>query len=75
MAFPVQHLLSLCAAGEIAKLPSFHDMFIGTIPGSVGETSTIAILIGAVDPDSYGYRKLEDYGYQYLQADLEWDCF
>ncbi len=40
--------LSLCAAGEIAKLPSFLDMFIGTIPGSVGETSTIAILIGAL---------------------------
>lgn len=27
---------------------SFLDMFIGWIPGSVGETSTIAILIGAV---------------------------
>jgi Na+-transporting NADH:ubiquinone oxidoreductase subunit B len=40
--------LSLCAAGETAKLPSFMDMFIGTIPGSVGETSTIAILIGAL---------------------------
>ena len=39
--------LSLSAAGEIAKLPSFMNMFIGTIPGSVGETSTIAILIGA----------------------------
>ena len=40
--------LSFCAAGEITKLPSFMEMFIGTIPGSVGETSTIAILIGAV---------------------------
>ncbi len=39
--------LSLCAAGEITKLPSFMHMFLGTIPGSVGETSTIAILIGA----------------------------
>jgi Na+-transporting NADH:ubiquinone oxidoreductase subunit B len=39
--------LSLCAAGEVTKLPSFMEMFIGTIPGSVGETSTIAILIGA----------------------------
>lgn len=39
--------LSLCAQGEIPKLPSFMQMFIGTIPGSVGETSTIAILIGA----------------------------
>jgi Na+-transporting NADH:ubiquinone oxidoreductase subunit B len=40
--------LSLCAAGETAKLPSFINMFIGTIPGSIGETSTLAILIGAV---------------------------
>jgi len=40
--------LSLYAAGETAKIPSFMDMFVGTIPGSVGETSTIAILIGAV---------------------------
>jgi Na+-transporting NADH:ubiquinone oxidoreductase subunit B len=40
--------LALCAAGDISKLPSFIQMFIGTIPGSVGETSTLAILIGAV---------------------------
>ncbi|HQG63593.1 MAG TPA: RnfABCDGE type electron transport complex subunit D, partial [Bacteroidales bacterium] len=40
--------LSLCAAGETAKLPSFMDMFTGTIPGSVGETSVIAILLGAL---------------------------
>jgi Na+-transporting NADH:ubiquinone oxidoreductase subunit B len=40
--------LSLCAAGEITKLPSFMQMFLGFIPGSVGETSTVAILIGAV---------------------------
>ena len=39
--------LSFCALGETTKLPSFMDMFIGTIPGSVGETSTLAILIGA----------------------------
>jgi Na+-transporting NADH:ubiquinone oxidoreductase subunit B len=39
--------LSLCAAGETTKLPSFMDLFIGTIPGSFGETSTLAILIGA----------------------------
>ena len=30
------------------KLPSANDMFMGFIPGSIGETSTIAILIGAV---------------------------
>jgi Na+-transporting NADH:ubiquinone oxidoreductase subunit B len=40
--------LALCAAGETAKIPSFMEMFIGTIPGSVGETSKIAILIGAL---------------------------
>jgi Na+-transporting NADH:ubiquinone oxidoreductase subunit B len=39
--------LALCAAGDITKIPSFMEMFIGTIPGSIGETSTIAILIGA----------------------------
>jgi Na+-transporting NADH:ubiquinone oxidoreductase subunit B len=40
--------LGLCAAGELSKLPSFMEMFIGTIPGSIGETSTLAILIGAI---------------------------
>ncbi len=40
--------LSLCAAGETSRLPSFMHMFIGTIPGSIGETSTLAILIGAL---------------------------
>jgi Na+-transporting NADH:ubiquinone oxidoreductase subunit B len=39
--------LALCAAGDAAKIPSFMEMFIGTIPGSIGETSTLAILIGA----------------------------
>ncbi len=40
--------LALCAAGETSKIPSFMQMFIGTIPGSIGETSTLAILIGAL---------------------------
>ena len=40
--------LSMCAQGNMSGLPSFMDMFIGTIPGSVGETSAIAILIGAL---------------------------
>jgi Na+-transporting NADH:ubiquinone oxidoreductase subunit B len=39
--------LALCAADETTKLPSFMNMFLGTIPGSFGETSTLAILIGA----------------------------
>lgn len=40
--------LSFLAQGEATKLPSFMEMFIGTIPGSIGETSTVAILIGAL---------------------------
>jgi Na+-transporting NADH:ubiquinone oxidoreductase subunit B len=40
--------LALCAAGDTADIPSFMQMFIGTIPGSIGETSTLAILIGAL---------------------------
>ena len=43
-ATPLAH----AAAGEFDKMPSFMDMFIGFIPGSIGETSTLAILIGAV---------------------------
>ncbi len=34
--------------GMFDKLPHLWDMIIGTIPGSIGETSKIAILIGAV---------------------------
>ncbi len=40
--------LAQAAAHEIGNMPSVMEMFIGTIPGSVGETSTLAILIGAV---------------------------
>lgn len=40
--------LSLLAMGETTKIPSFAQMFLGTTPGSVGETSELAILIGAV---------------------------
>ncbi len=42
-ATPLAHL----AQGEAAKLPSFYDMFMGYIPGSIGETSTLFILLGA----------------------------
>ena len=38
--------LSLSAAGLTEHLPSFSDMFMGFIPGSVGETSTLLILLG-----------------------------
>lgn len=40
--------LAEAAAGNIDKLPSVAEMFFGFIPGSIGETSTLAILIGAV---------------------------
>ncbi len=39
--------LANAAAGNIGHLPSALDMFYGFIPGSIGETSTLAILIGA----------------------------
>ncbi len=39
--------LAEAAAGNISNLPSTADMFFGFIPGSIGETSTLAILIGA----------------------------
>lgn len=35
------------AAGFADKIPSFMEAFIGAIPGSVGETSMVACLIGA----------------------------
>ena len=43
-ATPLGHLLVL----DADNLPSMWSMFSGTIPGSIGETSTIAILIGAI---------------------------
>lgn len=42
-ATPLAHL----AQNEASKLSSFSDMFYGFIPGSIGETSTLAILLGA----------------------------
>ncbi len=39
--------LANVALGDISSLPSVKDMFLGTIPGCLGETSTLAILIGA----------------------------
>jgi Na+-transporting NADH:ubiquinone oxidoreductase subunit B len=34
--------------GNFDNIPSVYDMFMGFIPGSVGETSTLMILIGAL---------------------------
>ncbi len=39
--------LAQAAAHEIDNMPSVMEMMIGTIPGSIGETSFIAIIIGA----------------------------
>jgi Na+-transporting NADH:ubiquinone oxidoreductase subunit B len=43
-ATPLGHAL----VGNFDKIQSPMDMFLGFIPGSIGETSTLAILIGAV---------------------------
>ncbi|MEN8225907.1 MAG: NADH:ubiquinone reductase (Na(+)-transporting) subunit B [Bacteroidota bacterium] len=41
-------LASTTVPGSSLTLPDTMDMFYGFIPGSIGETSTLAILIGAV---------------------------
>ncbi len=40
--------LGLAASGQIDKIPSLHELVFGLIPGSIGETSKIAILLGAL---------------------------
>jgi len=40
--------LADAASGNVASIPSAFDMFVGLIPGSIGETSTLAILLGAL---------------------------
>jgi Na+-transporting NADH:ubiquinone oxidoreductase subunit B len=40
--------LANAAAYQLDKIPSAMDMFLGFIPGSIGETSTLAILLGAL---------------------------
>lgn len=39
--------LAEAATGNTGNIPSAFDMFMGWIPGSIGETSTLAILLGA----------------------------
>lgn len=42
-------IMGLAATGKTDQIThSLWDMFLGTIPGSIGETSTLAILIGAI---------------------------
>ena len=40
--------LGSALVGNFENIPSVSDMFFGFIPGSVGETSTIAILLGGI---------------------------
>jgi len=47
-ATPLAEAAAGIDAGSVHFTHSFMDMFCGFIPGSIGETSTIAILIGAV---------------------------
>ena len=40
--------LGQAAEGNVDQMPQAMDMFLGTIPGSIGETSTLAVLLGAL---------------------------
>lgn len=40
--------LGNAAAGAMEKIPSIYDLFFGFIPGSIGETSKLAIILGAI---------------------------
>ena len=44
MASPLANI----AAGNVDALPSYWDMFIGNIPGCLGETSALALLLGGI---------------------------
>ena len=46
---------------------SMSDMFFGTIPGSVGETSMVAIILGALI-FFYWSRKLENNTFNFLRG-------
>ncbi|NOR87927.1 MAG: NADH:ubiquinone reductase (Na(+)-transporting) subunit B [Bacteroidales bacterium] len=47
-ATPLGDLLTISDKAQLEALPSVMESFIGTIPGSVGETSTLAILLGGL---------------------------
>jgi len=40
--------LSYAASGQMESIPSLSDLFFGLIPGSIGETSKLAIVLGAL---------------------------
>jgi Na+-transporting NADH:ubiquinone oxidoreductase subunit B len=56
--------LGLAAEGNVENIPSASDMFFGFIPGSIGETSALAVLIGAVIL-LYTSRQLENYAFYF----------
>ena len=46
--FSGETIMGYASANRLSEMPyTPHDMFFGFIPGSIGETSTLAILIGA----------------------------
>jgi len=46
--FSGETIMGYASQGKLSEMPfTPSDMFFGTIPGSIGETSTLAILIGA----------------------------
>ncbi len=40
--------LAIIDLGDLSKMPSINELIIGNIPGSIGETSFISIMIGAL---------------------------
>lgn len=40
--------LAVIASGDVSKLPSYLDLFLGKTGGCIGETSALAILIGGI---------------------------
>lgn len=40
--------LAILKSSEVGMLPSYADMFLGNIGGCIGETSTLALLIGGI---------------------------
>ena len=62
-------ILGMLAAGNSPDQYSMLDMFIGSIPGSIAETSTLMVLIGAFIL-IYQIRKLENNG-----RFINWSCF
>jgi Na+-transporting NADH:ubiquinone oxidoreductase subunit B len=65
--------LADAASGNVASIPSAFDMFMGMIPGSIGETSTLAILLGHCfwpSPASEALRSCS----RCLPGDTSWGC-